>query len=122
MILFAPFVVSNGLRIWLGWQAHRKVLNVDSEKTPAPLLRPVSIERIHVTSEPVSATRIDLNGEQAVFHLNLAKIVAGRGNGIRTLLIKSARAEIRRDYSESAQEPAHFNWGALQSLLPAPFD
>lgn len=122
MILFAPFVVSNGLRIWLRWQAHRQHLKIDYGKISAPLLRPVSIERIHVTSEPGSATRIDLNGEQAVFHLNLAKIVAGRGNGIRTLLIKSARAEIRRDYSESAQEPAHFNWSALQSLLPVNFD
>ncbi|HVI81595.1 MAG TPA: hypothetical protein VM717_02535 [Chthoniobacterales bacterium] len=120
-VVFAPFVASNGLRIWLHWQAHRQQLKIELGKTSAPLLRPVSIERIHVTSEPGSATRIDFTGEQAQFHLRLIRIVSGKGDGIRTLSINTARVEIRRDYSESAR-PARFNWGALQSLLPANFD
>ena len=120
-IVFAPFVVSNGLRLWLHWQARRQQLNIELGKISAPVLRPVSIERIRVTNKPGSATQIELNAEQTVIHPSLAKILAGRGDGIRTLSIKTARAEIRRDYSESARV-ARFNWTALQALLPANFD
>ena len=120
-IVFAPFTVSNGIRFWLYWQAHRQQLKIELGKIAAPLLRPVSIERIRVTSEKGAATQIELNAERAIFHLSLAKILAGRGNGVRTLSIQTARAEIRRDYSGGAR-PAHFNWAALQALLPANFD
>ena len=120
-IVFAPFVVSNGLRLWLHWQARRQQLNIELGKISAPFLRPVSIERIRVTNKPGSATQIELNAEQTLIHPSLAKILVGRGDGIRTLSIKTARAKIRRDYSESARA-ARFNWTALQSLLPANFD
>lgn len=120
-IVFAPLVVSNGLRLWLHWQAHRQHLKIELGKISAPFLRPVSIERIRVTSKPGAATQIDLTAEQTILHPSLAKILVGRGDGIRTLSIKTARAEIRRDYSESVR-PAGFNWTALQSLLPANFD
>ena len=120
-IVFAPFVVSNGVRLWLRWQAHRQQLKIELGKVAAPFLRPVSIERIRVTSAPGAATQIELNAERAVLHLSLAKILAGRGDGVRTLSIQAARAEIRRDYSEKVRAMP-FNWTALQSLLPANFD
>ncbi|HET9801068.1 MAG TPA: hypothetical protein VFP82_05220, partial [Chthoniobacterales bacterium] len=96
-------------------------MKIEYGKISAPLLRPVSVDHIRVSSEPGSGTKIDLNGEQAVFHLNLAKILAGRGAGIRALSIKNARAEVRRDYSEGAQSTP-FNWSALQTLLPTNFE
>src|SRR3989440_1106744 len=120
-VAFAPIAVSNGLRLWLGWQAHRQQLKIELGKISAPFLRPVLIERIRVTNIPGTATQIDLSAEQMVLRLRLGRIVTGRGDGVRTLSIKNARAEIRRDYSESVQ-PANFNWSALQSLLPANFD
>ena len=120
-IVFAPFVVSNGLRLWLHWQAHRQQLKIELGKISAPLLRPVSIVRIRVTSKPGAATQIDLSAEQTILHPSLAKILTGRGDGVRTLSIQRARAEIRRDYSQSVR-PARFNWTALQMLLPVNFD
>ena len=119
-IVFAPFVVSNGVRLWLRWQAHRQQLKIELGKIAAPFLRPVSIERIRVTSEPGAATQIELNAELAILHLSLAKILTGRGDGVRTLSIQRARAAIRRDYSEKVRA-MRFNWTALQSLLPANF-
>jgi hypothetical protein len=120
-IVFAPFAVSNGLRLWLHWQAHRQQLKIEIGKIAAPFLRPVSIERIRVTSEKGTATQIELTAEHNILHFSLAKILTGRGEGLRTLSIQTARAEIRRDYSESVR-PAPFNWKALQALLPANFD
>src|SRR5205085_6567139 len=120
-IVFAPFIVSNGLRLWLHWQANRQQLKIEVGKIAAPFLRPVSIERIRVTSEKGTATQIELTAEHNVLHFSLAKILAGRGDGVRTLSIQTARAEIRRDYSERVR-PAPFNWRALQALLPANFN
>src|SRR3981081_446976 len=120
-IVFAPFAVSNGLRLWLRWQAHRQQLKIEVGKIAAPFLRPVSIERIRVTSEKGAPTQIELNFERSVLHFSLAKILTGRGDGVRTLSIQTVRAEIRRDYSENAK-PGRFNWTGLQGLLPANFD
>src|SRR5947207_105932 len=116
-VVFAPFVVSNGLRLWLRWQAHRQHLKIEVGKIAAPLLRPVSIERIRVTSEKGAATQIELTAEHTILRFSLV----GRGDGLRTLSIQTARAEIRPDYSESVK-PARFNWTALQAMLPANFD
>src|SRR5438477_4161407 len=117
-IVFAPFVVSNGVRLWLRWQAHRQQLKIELGKIAAPFLRPVSIERVRVTSEPGAATQIELNAELAILHLSLARILTGRGDGVRTLSIQRARAAIRRDYSKKVRA-MRLNWTALQSLLPA---
>src|SRR5258708_26647001 len=108
-IVFAPFVVSNGLRLWLHWQAYRQQLKIELGKISAPLLRPVSIVRIRVTSKPGAATQIDLSAEQTILHPSLAKILTGRGDGVRTLSIQRARAEIRHDYSQSVR-PARALW------------
>ena len=116
-IVFTPFVVSNGLRLWLHWQAHRQHLKIEIRKIAAPFLRPVSIERIRVTSEKGAATQIEFTAEHTILHFSLI----GRGDRVRTYSIQTARAEIRRDYSESVK-PAHFDWTALQAMLPANFD
>jgi hypothetical protein len=116
-IVFAPFVVSNGFRLWLRWQAHRQHLKIEIGKIAAPLLRPVSIERIRVTSEKSVATQTELTAEHTILRFSLV----GRGDGLRTLSIQTVRAQIRRDYSESVK-PARFDWTALQALLPANFD
>src|SRR5256885_1524616 len=120
-IVFAPFVVSNGLRLWLHWQAHRQQLKIELTKIKAPFLRPISIESIRVTSQPGLATQIEFNAEKTILHLSLAKILTGRDNGVRTLSVQNARAEIRRDFAQTSK-PARFNWTALQSLLPANFE
>src|SRR2546423_7306023 len=88
-IVFSPFVVSNGLRLWLHWQAHRQHLKIEVGKIAAPFLRPVSIERIRVTSEKGAATQIELTAEYTILHFSLA----GRGHGVRILSIQTARAE-----------------------------
>ena len=119
-IVFAPFIVSNGLSLWLHWQAQRQQLKIEIGKISAPFLRPVSIDRLHLTSKKGAATEIDINAERAVLHLRLAQILTGRSDGIRVFTIQNARAEIRRDFAET--RAANFNWGALQSILPTNFD
>jgi autotransporter translocation and assembly factor TamB len=120
-VLLAPFTVSNGLHFWLRWQAHRQHLKIDHGYISAPLLRPIAIDHLHITSESGSATQVDIHTEQIILHPRLVSIVTGRADGIRAMSIKAARAEIRRDYSGNARSTA-FNWPVLQKLLPGNFE
>lgn len=120
-IVLSPFVVSNGLHFWLRWQAHRQHLKIEHAKIFAPFLRPISIAHLRVTSEQGSATRLELNADEIVLHLHLARAITGKADGVHTVFIKTARAEVRRDYSGTGPSPA-FDWTGLQSLLPTNFD
>ncbi len=119
-IALSPALTSAALRGWLYWQAHRQHLKIEIGKIEAPLLRPVTIDRIRVTNEPAVATQIDLNAEHVTLHLKLARIIAGKSDGVHALSIQNARAEVRRDFS-GGKRPLDFNWRALQALLPANF-
>jgi hypothetical protein len=120
-IALSPVLVAGATRAWLLWQARRQHLRIEFGKLSAPLLRPVSIERVRIRNEADVTTRIDLVAEHAVLRLNLAKIVTGKANGIHGLSIQNARAEVRRDFS-GGKRPLDFNWRALEALLPANFE
>lgn len=120
-IALSPVVVASATRAWLMWQAHRQHLKIELANLNAPLLGPVSIGRIHIKNAPGVSTQIDLTAENATLRLNLAKIVSGKADGVRGLLIQSARAEVRRDFS-GPKRAVDFNWRALQALLPSNFE
>ena len=119
-IALSPVLVTAALRSWLYWQARRQHLKLELGKMDAPLLRPVSIERLRITNEAAVATQIELTVEHATLRLKLAKIIGGKFDGVHGLTIENARLEVRRDFS-GAKRPLDFNWGALQGLLPANF-
>ncbi len=119
-VALSPALTSASIRGWLYWQARRQHLKIEIGKIEAPLLRPVSIDRIRVTNEAAVATQIDFNAEHVTLHLKLARLIPGKSDGVHALSIQNGRAEIRRDFS-GGQRPLDFNWRALQALLPANF-
>ena len=119
-IALSPALVTGALRSWLYWQARRQHLKLELGKMDAPLLRPISIERLRITNEAAVATQIELTAEHATLRLKLAKIIGGKFDGVHGLLIENARLEIRRDFT-GGKQPLNFNWRALQALLPANF-
>ena len=120
-VALSPVIVASATRGWLKWQAHRQHLKIELTNLSAPLLGPVSIGRIHITNETGVSTQIDLTAENATLRLNLAKIIAGKLEGIRGLSIGNGRVEVRRDFS-GPKHAIDFNWRALQRLLPANFE
>ncbi|HST31466.1 MAG TPA: hypothetical protein VLK27_11590 [Chthoniobacterales bacterium] len=120
-IALSPALVTGAVRSWLYWQARRQHLKLELGKIDAPLLRPVSIERLRITNEAAVATQIELNAEHATLRLKLAKLIAGKFDGVHGLSIQNARLEVRRDFSGS-KRPLDFNWRRLQALLPANFE
>ena len=119
-IALAPVLTASAVRTWLFWQARRQHLKIEVGKIEVPFLRPVSIDRMRITNEPAVATQIELTAEHAALHLKLARIIAGKTEGINALNIQNAHAEVRRDFS-GGKRPLDFNWRSLQRLLPANF-
>ena len=119
-IALSPVVVASATRGWLMWQAHRQHLKIELANLNAPLLHPVSIGRLHITNDPGVSTKIDLTAENVTLRLSVARIIRGKSDSVRGLLIQSARAEVRRDFS-GPKQPVDFNWRALQALLPSNF-
>jgi hypothetical protein len=119
-IALAPALTATAVRGWLYWQARRQHLKIELGKIDTPFLRPVTIQRIRITNEPAVATQIEVTAEHAVLHLKLARLITGKTEGVHTLTIQNAQAQVRRDFS-GGKRPLDFNWRALQLLLPANF-
>ena len=119
-IWIAPFAVSRGLRLWISWHARQQNLTVKIDNIDAPLLRPVVIRGIHVTSAPTNAFRIDLSATQATIDLNLKAVVFGHERAIRALSVKGLRAELRRNHPGKPMSES--GWNALQKSLPGNFN
>jgi len=106
---------------WLRWQAHRQQLKIELGKIAAPFLRPVSIERIRVTSEPGAATSIELNAEVTILISVWPKSWPAAATASGRCRSKRARAAIRRDYSEKVRAML-FKLDGAPVAPPANFD
>src|SRR6266478_3704943 len=83
-IVFAPFAVSNGLRLWVWWKSRQEVLAMSLDKVDAPFLQPVVIRSLHVKSVRTDALHIDLTATQVQLDLSLTRILLRRrGHVIR---------------------------------------
>ena len=74
-IWFTPFAVSNSIRLWVWWKGRQEGLIVKIDKIDAPLLRPVTLRGLKVTSTSGNAFRIELTATQASAALNLKSIL-----------------------------------------------
>src|SRR5713101_6290843 len=79
----SPMGVAGGVRAWFWWQARRQGLKIEIGKISAPLLRPVVIQGLRITSAGNAPCQIDLQAGQAIVDLQLARIMTGAsGRGI----------------------------------------
>src|SRR4029453_6574307 len=76
-ILFAPLVVSNGVRLWVWWKARQEGLVVNLDQIDAPLLRPVVIRGCRLRSGPDNAFQFEFIVKQATLDLNFEHILLG---------------------------------------------
>jgi hypothetical protein len=117
-IVFAPFAVSNGLRLWVWWKSRQEGLAVSIDKIDAPFLQPVVIRSLHVKNVRADALQIDLTATQVQLDLNFSRILLHRrGHAIRNLSIEDLHGEIRRE-NPNVRGITKSGWGRLQRLLP----
>src|SRR2546430_13046389 len=67
-IVFAPFAVSNGLRLWIWWAARQEGFVASIDKVDASFLRPVVIRQLHLKSVRDNAFRVDLTATRSEEH------------------------------------------------------
>jgi hypothetical protein len=92
----SPMGVARGVRAWLWWQARRQGLKIEIGKINAPFLRPIVLQRLHVTSAVNAPCQIELQAGQVIVDLQLARILTGAsGRAIRTLTIDALHIETR---------------------------
>ena len=73
----SPMGVARGVRAWLWWQARQQGLKIEIGKINAPFLRPVVLQRLHVTSAGNAPCQIELQAGQVIVDLQLARILTG---------------------------------------------
>jgi len=118
VITFAPFAVSNGLRLWVWWKSRQEGLIASIDKIDAPFLHSVVIRNLHVKSVRADALHIDLTATQVQLDLNFSRILLRRrGPAVRNLSIEDLRGEIHRE-NPNVRGITKSGWGTLQRLLP----
>ena len=115
-VLFAPFIVASGLRLWLAHTARRHGLRIETERIEAPLLRPVVIHRLRLTNEATAPFQIDGAVARVEIDLNLAGIFSGAPRPLHSLVAEGVTLNVRRSAQLSAPSRP-FAWPVLNNLL-----
>ena len=117
-IVFAPFAVSNGIRLWIWWAARQEGFVASIDKVDASFLRPVVIRQLHLKSVRDNAFRVDLTATDASVGLNFKHVLLHmRGRIIRNLSIRELRVELHRT-NPNLRAITRRGWATLQRLLP----
>src|SRR5436189_1297771 len=117
-IVFAPFAVSNGIRLWIWWAARPEGFVASIDKVDASFLRPVVIRQLHLKSVRDNAFRVDLTATDASVGLNFKHVLLHMGGRIiHSLSIRELRVEVHRT-NPNMRAITRRGWATLQRLLP----
>jgi hypothetical protein len=118
MIALAPFVVSNGVRLWVSWFARQEGFIATIDKVEAPFLRPIVIRQLHLKSVRDDALRVDVTATDARLGLDLKHILLHTGgHNVRNLSVRELHAELRRS-NPTVRALSEHGWATLHRLLP----
>jgi len=117
-IAFAPFAVSNGIRLWIWWAAKQEGFIASIDQIDASFLRPVVIRQLHVKSMRENALRVDLTATDVGVGLNFKHILLHmRGRIIHSLSIRELHVEVHRT-NPNVRAITRRGWATLQRWLP----
>jgi hypothetical protein len=117
-IAFAPFAVSNGIRLWISWAAKQEGFIATIDQIDSSFLRPVVIRQLHLKSMRENALRVDLTATDASVGLNFKHILLHMGGRIiHSLSIRELRVEVHRT-NPNMRAITRRGWATLQRLLP----
>jgi hypothetical protein len=120
-IVFAPFAVSSGVRLWVWWFARQEGFVASIDKVEAPFLRPIVIGQLHLKSIHDDAVRVDVTATGLQFTLDLKHILLHvPGHDVRNLSIRELRAELHRS-NPNMRALSETGWTTLHRLLPENF-
>jgi hypothetical protein len=116
--LLAPLVVSNGLLLWIWWEARAHGLKADVGKIEAPFLRPVTIHNIHITPLQTRDYDLDLSAPRITLDFNFrGRFLSKRTRFIRRIELPDLHGSIRKNHRFN-RVPRPFDWKTFHELLP----
>jgi hypothetical protein len=115
-VLFSPFMVASGLRLWLAHTARQHGLRIETERIEAPFLRPAVIHQLRLTNEANAPFQIDGAVARVEIDLNLAGIFSGTPRPLHSLVAEGVTLNVRRTAQLSATS-RQFAWPVLNNLL-----
>lgn len=117
-ILFTPFAVSNGVRLWAWWKGQQEGLIVNIDNIDAPFLRPVVVRGFRIRNARDDGFHINVSVTEARLDLNLKRILLRtRGHGIRNLLLQQFHGELHLS-NPVRHVISRRGWKTLVNLLP----
>jgi hypothetical protein len=116
-VCLAPLVVAGGLRLWIARTARQGGLRIEFEKIEAPLLRPVVVHKLQITSQTDAPFRVMIEAPRVELDLNFTAIFdRSRGRFLRSLTVEAISVDIRRNL-QSPPAPQRFAWRILEDSL-----
>src|SRR5438094_574784 len=117
-IALAPFVVSNGVRLWVWWFARQEGFVATIDEVEAPFLRPIGIRQLHLKSVRDDTLRVDVTAAEVRLTLNLKHILLHTGgHDVRDLSVRELHAEVHRS-NATVRTLSERGWATLHRLFP----
>jgi hypothetical protein len=110
-------VVAGGLRLWISRTAQQDGLRITFEKIEAPLLRPVVVQKLQITSQPDAPFHVMIEAPRVELAFNFAAIFSqSRGRFLRSFVAEAIQVDIRRN-PQPPPASQSFAWRIFEDLL-----
>lgn len=121
IVVLAPVIVANGVRLWAESVARREGLQLQLEKIEAPLLRPVVVRNLRVESGPAAPFLIKCVASRLELDLRLSAIFTGTRRPLHALRVEGLTLDIRPN--PAAPSPSKRTaWSVFQDLRADDFE
>lgn len=121
VVVLAPLIVANGVRLWAERVARREGLQLQLEKIEAPLLRPVVVRNLRVESGPAAPFLIKCAASRLELDLSFSGIFISTRRPLHALKVEGLTLDIRPN--PAAPSPSQRTaWSVFQYLRADDFE
>lgn len=118
--VLAPVLIPAGIRLWLRWAAAREGLQAEIGTIDAPLLQPVTIQKLRLFSPPGAAREVSIEVHKLVVELNFhGQILSHRSAFLRSIKVDQLNVKLRFPIPRTATK--ELDWALLAQLVPENF-
>ena len=116
-VFLTPLLVAGGLRLWIARTARQEGLRIEVGKIEAPLLRPVVMHNLQISSQAQATFRVMVEASRIELNLDFAAIFnRSRGRFLRSLSGETIVVDIRRN-PQPPPPTQRFAWRILEDFL-----
>lgn len=116
-VCLTPFLVANGLRLWIARTARQEGLRIEVGKIEAPLWRPVVVHDLQIASQTEATFRVKVEASRLELDFDFVSIFnRSRGRFLRSLTGETIAVDIRRN-PQPPPPTQRFAWRILEDSL-----